>query len=246
MGAGSTVAVTTKTSSIFAATGRVPRPSGTRRSSRLVRGSTPTMPKTSPSGSGSSRTRSPTTTRGVSRFAFPRRMARISRPGAATRYTDPSRSRTVPTRGSPVTPLLFPLTGHGFSPAVRRLSDGFVQRGFDIVQREILQPRLGFLRRFSPGQGVSLEMPDRPVPARRPAHKQESGAVHPSDIGLIVHVNGYRIGLTVAAAEGGRPVVLSHVTTQRELSHRPGVDSRTRFPRIKAILAGRSASRRMR
>ena len=38
------VAVTTKTSSMLAATGRVPRPSGTRRSSRVVRGSTPTTP----------------------------------------------------------------------------------------------------------------------------------------------------------------------------------------------------------
>ena len=79
MGAGSTVAVTTKTSSMLAATG--PGASAFGDSPLQQRGAglhAHHAVQTSPVGSGSSRTRSPTTTRGESRLALPRSTARTS------------------------------------------------------------------------------------------------------------------------------------------------------------------------
>ena len=85
MGSGERVAATTKTWSTFAAMGRTPRPSGTRRSSTLRRGSTPTMPCSAPAGSGSSRTTSPTTTLDVPSLA----LASENRPDLCSAGDDP-------------------------------------------------------------------------------------------------------------------------------------------------------------
>ena len=62
MGSGVRVAVTTKTWSTLAAMGRTPRPSGTRRSSTVRRGSTPTMRVQLAAGLGLQPDPSPTTT----------------------------------------------------------------------------------------------------------------------------------------------------------------------------------------
>ena len=98
-----------------------------------------------------------------------------------------------------------------------------------------------------PQASVSVSTwPDGPVARRRPAHEQQRRAVEPAQVRLLVHVDGHRVRLAVAASEGRGPLVLGHVAAQRQLAHRPGTDSRTMLPRRKAMLAGRSASRRMR
>ena len=232
MGAGSTVAVTTKTWSTLAATGRAPRPSGTRRSSSAVRGSTPTMAWSSASGSGSRRTRSPTTTRVVSRLALPAQ----HRADLSVRGGD-AVDRPI---------ALEHRAEQGRHHSDGRPGDRLVQRGLDVVQRERLEPLGGLLSRPAPGERLGLDVAHRPVAAGGPAHEQQRGAVEAAQVGLLVDVDGHRVGLAVAASEGRGALVLGHVAAQRQLAHRPGTDSRTMLPRKKAMLAGRSASRRMR
>ena len=65
-------------------------------------------------------------------------------------------------------------------------------------------------------------------------------------VGLVIDIHRDRVGLSVAAGEGGGPLVLGHVPAQRELAHRRDTDSLSTLPIMNAMLAGRSARRRMR
>ena len=162
-------------------------------------------------GSGSSRTTSPTTTLDVSRLALPRSTARTLPAAVATRYADPSRSSTVPSSG-----------GH-HSAGARAIASS--SAAFTSYSESAPMRSLGFLRCPAPGQRLGLDVAHRPLAAGRPAHEQQRGAVEAAQVGLLVDVDGHRVGLAVAAAEGRGALVLGHVAAQRQLAHRPGTDS---------------------
>ena len=128
IGAGSTVAVTTKTWSMLAATGRVPRPSGTRRSSSVVRGSTPTMPWSSASG------------------RAPAAPGRRRRPGWCPAWPCPASTARISPLGrrDPIdrAVALRARCRAARSPLRGRAGDRLVQRGLDVVQRERLRAAL--------------------------------------------------------------------------------------------------------
>jgi len=63
---------------------------------------------------------------------------------------------------------------------------------------------------------------------------------------LVIHEDAHRIGVPVRAPKGGRPPVGGHVAAEGKVGHRRFTDSRTMLPSMNAMLAGRSARRRMR
>ena len=125
--------------------------------------------------------------------------------------------------------------------------DGGIERGLDVIERERLDPRLGLRGIRPPGEVFGLQVTHRTVALGGPAHEEQGRAVAAPLVGFIVDVEGDRIGLAVAAGEGGGPLMAGHVAAQRDLGvHRRDTDSRSTPPRMKATLAGRSARRRMR
>ena len=149
----------------------------------------------SPSGSGSSRTRSPTTTRGVSRFALPaEHRADLAVVRCATRY-----DRPVPLQ-------------HG---AEQRRHHSAGARAIASSSAALTSYSDSALSRSSasaavrPQASVSVSTwPTGRSPAGRPAHEQQRGAVQPAHVGLVLDVDRHRVRLAVAAAEGGRALVL--------------------------------------
>ena len=146
--------------------------------------------------------------------------------------SDPSRSSTVPRSGVTTPPA--PGRSPRRAPPSRRRARATPIRSSASAG---VRPQ---------ASGSVSTWPTGRSPPRRPAHEEQRRAVQPADVGLVLDVDRHRVGLAVAAAESGGALVLRHVAAQRELAHRPGTDSRTTLPRMKAMLAGRSASRRMR
>src|SRR5687767_818477 len=110
------------------------------------------------------------------------------------------------------------------------------------------QRQHGSERLFSRGaerEKVGLEMADRLV-AVPPPDEHERRAI-PSRLGGVVGERRDRVGLAVVRAErGGTPVHLLIAAQGGVFRHFGWTDSFNTFERMKAILAGRSARRRMR
>src|SRR6266850_7028417 len=98
-----------------------------------------------------------------------------------------------------------------------------------------------------PGENVGFHVPDGPVAGAGPAHEQERGSEPAALVRLFFDGDAHGIRLPVLAGERRGAVVLRHVAAERDLAHaRRWTASRTTLPRMKAMFAGRSASRRIR
>ncbi len=95
---------------------------------------------------------------------------------------------------------------------------------------------------------VGLEVADRLVAGNGPAHEQQRGAEAPGGIGIVVDKRGNGVRCAITAAERRGALVNPQIPTQRPivLTQRRRNDSRTTFPRMNPIFAGRSARRRIR
>ncbi len=94
---------------------------------------------------------------------------------------------------------------------------------------------------------TALEVTDGPLTGLGPPDEQERRAESTARSGFLVDQRAHGVRLSVAPPEGRGPLVHPQVAAQgRVVAQWVRSDSLTRLPRMNVMLAGRSASRRIR
>ena len=225
--------VTTKTVSMLAAMGRVPRPSGTRRSSSVLRGATSVMLDEA---TDRIRQQGDTVANHDAR-CVPLGLAAQDGPDFALGCGHPI-GRPIPLEHG---------AGHARHHASGCLAIASSRAAFTSYSDSALRRSSASVADAAPRQELGLHVPHRRGAGGVPPHEEQRGAEATAFVGVVVHVEPYGIGVAIAPTEGGRAPMLGHVSAEGGFHQlfKASV-SRTTLPKMKTMLAGRSASRRMR